>query len=62
MPTPVAVDGKLYVLGNMTGGANWPGTPESWFYELPRDKWTSITIPAAEARGGAVGDVYNKTV
>jgi N-acetylneuraminic acid mutarotase len=56
------VDGKIYVLGGMTG-ANWAGTPKCWVYDPAKDKWASITaMPRAEARGSAVMGVYNKTI
>ncbi|KAK0644154.1 hypothetical protein B0T16DRAFT_438335 [Cercophora newfieldiana] len=56
------VDGKMYVLGGMTG-ANWGGTPRSWVYDPATDKWTSIAaMPTAEARGSAVMGVYGKVI
>lgn len=56
------VDGKMYVLGGMTGG-NWAGTPKSWVYDPATDKWTSIAaMPTAEARGSAVMGVHGKVI
>lgn len=56
------VDGKLYVLGGMTG-SGWVGNPTTWLYDQAADKWTTLaSMPASEARGSAVMGVYNKTV
>ncbi|KAK3377597.1 kelch domain-containing protein [Podospora didyma] len=57
-----AVDGKIYVLGGMTG-ASWAGTPKCWAYDPPSNKWTSIaSMTTSEARGSAVAGVYNRTI
>ena len=56
------VDGKLYVLGGMTG-SGWVGTEKSWMYDPAADKWTTIpSMQASEARGSAAMGVYNKTI
>ncbi|KAM7185413.1 galactose oxidase [Rhypophila sp. PSN 637] len=57
------VDGRVYVLGGMTGSA-WAGNPKGWVYDPSvGDKWTSIeAMPASEARGSAVMGVFNKTI
>ncbi|KAK3361956.1 hypothetical protein B0T24DRAFT_690526 [Lasiosphaeria ovina] len=58
-----AVDGKIYVLGGMTG-ASWAGTPKSWVYDPAADKWAALApmAPASETRRSAVVGVHNRTV
>ncbi|KAM7206880.1 galactose oxidase [Naviculisporaceae sp. PSN 640] len=57
------VDGRVYVLGGMTGAA-WAGNPKGWVYDpAVGDKWTAVeSMPTSEARGSAVMGVYNKTI
>ena len=57
------VDGRLYILGGMTGAA-WNGTPRSWVYDPSTDKWTALAnMPATDTpRGSAVMGVYGKTI
>jgi len=56
------VDGKIYVLGGMTG-ASWAGTLQSYVYDPASDKWTAISAgPKDEGRGSAAVGIYNGTV
>jgi large repetitive protein len=57
----VEFDGKIYVVGAMTGG--WPTEPplpEVYVYDPPTDSWsTGPTIPEDRRRGGAGAVVFD---
>ena len=62
-PNTAVHDGKIYILGGLTGGWPWPSTADSWVYDPEQDSWTSRTgMPAAETRGSAASAVHNGTI
>ncbi|KAK5655348.1 hypothetical protein OQA88_5915 [Cercophora sp. LCS_1] len=62
-PNAVSHDGKIYLLGGLTGASGWRASPNSWVYDPATDKWSTLaSMPASEARGSAASAVHNGTV
>ena len=58
-----AVDGKLYVLGYLSGGKNWKAMGNTYVYQPYNDTWTNIQpMPNGTARGSSAIGVYNGKV
>ena len=58
---PVVFDGKIYVLGALTGsGRGEPPLPDVYIYDPATDRWEKgPAIPADRLRGGAGAVVHN---
>ncbi|NJQ03159.1 Kelch repeat-containing protein [Streptomyces zingiberis] len=62
-PNVAAVDGRIYVLGGLTGGASWEATGASFVYDPKRDRWSSLPpVPREMVRGSAAMGVKGRTV
>ncbi|GAB1318002.1 hypothetical protein MFIFM68171_08212 [Madurella fahalii] len=62
-PNAAVHDGKIYLLGGLTGVSGWRATANSWVYDPAANSWTALAaMPAAAARGSAASAVYNGTV
>ncbi|GAB1309813.1 hypothetical protein MFIFM68171_00023 [Madurella fahalii] len=62
-PNTAVVDGKIYVLGGLTGTWVWPAARTAWVYDPQNDRWSPLAaMSAADARGSAATGVYNGTI
>ncbi|KAK3367959.1 kelch repeat-containing protein [Podospora didyma] len=70
-PMPVALnhpnalihDGRVYVLGGLSGAKGWPPSLNSSVYDPHHDTWTALApVPAAIAKGSAASAVNNGTI
>lgn len=53
-PNVVALGGRLYVLGGLSGGASWQALRDSFVYHPPTDRWTPLPpMPEGIERGSA---------
>lgn len=58
-----AVDGKIYVLGGLSGGASWEALPDSFVYDPATDRWSELPpMPAGEERGSAAVGVQGSRI
>lgn len=56
-------DGKLFVLGGLSGASGWPATSNSWVYDPQKDSWSPLApVPSSAARGAAGTGIYNGTI
>ena len=69
LPTPInhgnaaTVDGKLYILGSLSGGHNWEAQSATFVYEPFNDTWTNLTsMPSGTARGSSAVGVFGSKV
>ncbi|KAK0647204.1 kelch domain-containing protein [Cercophora newfieldiana] len=62
-PNAVVSEGKVYVVGGLTGASGWPATPNSWVYDPAKDSWDPLAaISSSVARGSAASAVWNGTI
>jgi N-acetylneuraminic acid mutarotase len=62
-PNVAAVDGKIYVLGGLTGLLSWKASPNSYVYDPAVNMWDQLaTMPAGTERGSAAVGVIGKTI
>ena len=61
---PVVYDGKIYVLGALTGsGRGEPPLPDVYIYDPAADRWEKgPAVPTDRLRGGAGVTVYNDLI
>ncbi|TDE49926.1 kelch repeat-containing protein [Nonomuraea mesophila] len=53
-PNVATVNGRIYVLGGLSGGASWQALRDSFVYDPRTDRWTSLPpMPAGIERGSA---------
>lgn len=58
-----AVNGKIYVLGGLSGGAVFRGLPNSYVYDPATDGWAELPpMPAGTERGGSILGVTGDTI
>ncbi|KAH8695310.1 hypothetical protein BGW36DRAFT_382470 [Talaromyces proteolyticus] len=69
IPTPmnhanaVGVNGKIYVLGGMTGDNYWKAIPDCYEYDPKADVWTTLpSMPADQARGASALGVRGSNI
>ncbi|KAK4960885.1 hypothetical protein LTR10_001374 [Elasticomyces elasticus] len=57
------VNGKIYLLGALSGGANWTARGESYVYHPGNDSWTEITsMPNGTARASSAVGVLDDVI
>ncbi|MFD4673767.1 Kelch repeat-containing protein [Lentzea sp. NPDC058450] len=62
-PNAVAVGGRIYVLGGLSGGASWQALPDSFVYNPVTDRWTKLPdMPKGFERGSAAMGVLGTRV
>ncbi len=62
-PNVAVVDGRIYVLGALAGGASWEATGASFVYDPKKDRWSPLPpVPREMARGSAAMGVKGRTV
>ncbi|PWK85441.1 N-acetylneuraminic acid mutarotase [Lentzea atacamensis] len=62
-PNVVALGGKLYVLGGLSGGASWQALGDSFVYHPATDRWTALPpMPQGVERGSAAMGVHGTRV
>jgi N-acetylneuraminic acid mutarotase len=61
-PNAASVDGKIYVLGGITGYANWITTGRTFRYDPPANKWEELAEMKDAPSGSSVIGVQGKTV
>ncbi|MGP4051445.1 Kelch repeat-containing protein [Streptomyces sp. 2A115] len=62
-PNVAAVDGRIYLLGGLSGGASWQALRDSFVYEPRADRWTRLpSMPAGIERGSAATGVRGTRV
>ena len=66
LPTPLnhgnaaSVDGKIYLLGALSGGRDWEAVEQSYVYEPFNDTWAELaSMPNGTARGSSAVGVCN---
>ena len=53
-PNVAAVDGRLYVIGGLSGGTSWQALPNSYVYNPRANRWTQLPpMPDGTERGSA---------
>lgn len=58
-----SLDGKIYVLGSLSGGREWQAQPGTFVYEPLNDTWTNLTsMPSDIARGSSAVGVYGSKI
>ncbi|MFE2499877.1 Kelch repeat-containing protein [Streptomyces scopuliridis] len=58
-PNVAAVDGKIYVIGALSGGASWQALRDSFVYDTRTNEWTRLpSVPVSHARGSAAVGVH----
>lgn len=63
-PNVAAVDGRIYVLGGLSGGDSWEALGDSFVYDPETDRWTTLaSMPEEHQRGSAAmgtkdGSIY----
>ncbi|MFE7816410.1 Kelch repeat-containing protein [Streptomyces sp. NPDC057433] len=62
-PNVAAVGGRIYVLGGLSGGAEWQALRDCFVYSPRADRWRRLPpLPADVARGSAAIGVHGTTV
>ena len=62
-PNVAAVDGKIYVIGALEGGASWEAIPDTYVYAPATDAWSELqAMPAGTERGSAAVGVRGTTI
>lgn len=62
-PNVVAVGGRLFVLGGLSGGASWQALGDSFVYNPVTDRWTALPpMPSGIERGSAAMGVHGTRV
>ncbi|CAM3823446.1 kelch repeat-containing protein [Kibdelosporangium persicum] len=62
-PNAVAVGGKLYVLGGLSGGASWQALRDSFVYNPVTDRWTALPpMPVGIERGSAAMGAFGRRI
>jgi len=62
-PNVVGVDGKIYVLGGLSGESGWPAVKNTFVYDPKTDEWEELqSIPDGLQRGSSVMGVYGSKV
>ncbi|MEV0500678.1 kelch repeat-containing protein [Streptomyces spectabilis] len=62
-PNLAAVDGRLYVLGGLAGGASWQALGDSFAYDPRTDRWARVApLPEGTERGSAAIGVHGRYV
>jgi N-acetylneuraminic acid mutarotase len=57
------VNGKIYVLGGITGVAGWQSVPNAYRYDPVANTWTALpAMPAGTGRGSAVVGVRGQNI
>ena len=69
LPTPLnhgnaaVVDGKIYMLGSLSGGKDWTAMGNTYVYQPFNDTWSDTEpMPNGTARGSSAVGVYNGKV
>ncbi|GLV79201.1 Kelch repeat-containing protein [Streptomyces hygroscopicus] len=58
-PNVASVGGRIYVLGSLSGGAEWYALRDCFVYDPRADRWTRLpSMPARPARGSAAMGVH----
>ena len=58
-----SVDGKIYVLGSLSGGKDWKAQGASFVYQPFNDTWSNLTsMPTGIARGSSAVGVYGSKI
>ena len=58
-----SVDGKLYLLGALSGGSNWTAVPDAYVYHPFNDTWGGVApMPNHTWRGSSAVGVYDGKV
>lgn len=62
-PNAVAVGGRLYVVGGLSGGESWQALRDSFVYDPATDRWAALPpMPAGTERGGAAVGARGSTI
>ncbi|WP_394620301.1 Kelch repeat-containing protein [Lentzea sp. JNUCC 0626] len=62
-PNAVAVGGRIYVLGGLSGGASWQALADSFVYNPVTDRWTKLPpMPKGFERGSAAMGVLGTRI
>lgn len=62
-PNVAAAEGRLYVIGGLSGGASWQALPDSFVYDPATNQWTPLpSMPAGSERGSSAVGVSGTTI
>ncbi|WP_328990607.1 hypothetical protein OG394_30520 [Kribbella sp. NBC_01245] len=62
-PNLAAVNGRLYVLGGLSGGASWQALRDTFVYNPATNRWTALPpMPAGTERGSSAIGVHGHKI
>ncbi|PKS12342.1 hypothetical protein jhhlp_001642 [Lomentospora prolificans] len=62
-PNAIGIDGRIYVLGGLSGESGWPAVPNTFAYDLETGEWEELQgLPKGLQRGSCIVGTYDNKI